>query len=221
MAEEESITEGEETGLPYQPVGRDLLEKYMIELDYKPVNPLDRYGSLIKLVTIGMELLPYYDDPTEIDPDRIQANKEKQEKVDELYAKAAGVLKTEIPAKRTVNYGYVDHGGERSKVYIIQSSESKDAGKYQILEKDYKEGMDNFITQQHEQHISELQGVHTEILHELTQSGIVPSINPTLDQMIKEEIKSLHREITDMMIAKEEEEVTKEKDKDGERKRKI
>ena len=82
MAEEESIIEGEETGSPYQPVGRDLLEKYMIELDYKPVNPLDRYASLIKLVTIGMELLPFYDDLAETNKDQIQVNKEKQEKVE-------------------------------------------------------------------------------------------------------------------------------------------
>lgn len=209
MAEEESIIEGEETGPPYQLIGRDLLEKYMIELDYKPVNPLDRYGSLIKLVTLGMELFPYYDDPAETNPDRIQANKEKQEKIDELYAKAAGVLKTEIPARRTVNYGYVDHGGERFEVYRIRAIESKDAGEYQVLDKDLKNGMDNFITQQHEQHISKLQSIHNQILHELVQAGIVPSINPSLEQMREEYKKQKFRE------RHEAKEVVNQEDKGG------
>lgn len=174
MAEDESIAEGEVTGPPDQFIGRDSLESYIRWINYEPSNPLARYVMLIKIITFGMELLPDYDD------------KEKQGKIDALYAEASVVLKTEIPAKRTVEYGYVSHGGERFKIYKIRSSEDKDAGEYQVLEKDFTNGMDNFITQQHEQHISKLQGVHNQILHELAQAGIVPSINPTLEQMREE-----------------------------------
>ncbi len=67
--------------------------------------------------------------------------------------------------------------------------------------------MNNFIMQQHEQHIPKLQAVHNQILHELVQADIVPSVNPTFDQMIKKEIKSLHKEVTDAMIAKQEEDI--------------
>lgn len=206
MAEEESITEGEETGPPDQFVGRDLLESFIYYLNYVPSNPLERYNILVKSVTFGMELLPYYDDPDETDPDRKQANKEKQEKVDILYAYAKEVLKDEVPAKREITYDYVDIGGERFMLYKIKATENKDAKECQVREKELSTVLNNFITQQHEQHIPKLQIAHNRILHELAQAGIVPSINPTLEQLIKEQIKSLHREITDMMVAKQEEE---------------
>jgi len=207
MAEEESVTEGEETGTPDQFVGRDLLESFIYYLNYVPSNPLERYNILVKAVTVGMELLPYYDDPTETDKDQIQTNKGKQEKVDKLYKKAEEVLKDEVPAKREIIYDYVDcTGGEQVLLYKIKASENKDAKPCQALENGLSTVLNNFITQQHEQHIPKLQVVHNQILHELAQAGIVPSINPTLEQMIKEEIKSLHREITDMMVAKQEDE---------------
>ena len=99
MAEEESTVEGEETGPPDQFVGRDLLESFIYYINYVPSNPLERYNILVKAVTFGMELLPYYDDPTETDKDQIQVNKEKQEKVDKLYSDAKAVLESEVPAK--------------------------------------------------------------------------------------------------------------------------
>lgn len=206
MAEDESITEGEETGTPDQFVGRDLLESFIYYLNYVPSNPLERYNILVKSVTFGMELLPYYDDPAETNSDRIQINKEKQDHIDEIYAKAKEVLRDEVPAKREILYDYVDAtGGDPILLYKIKASENKDAKPCQARKEELTTVLNNFVTQQHEQCIPRLQLVHNQILHELTQAGIVPSINPTLDQMIKEEIKSLHREITDMMVAKQEE----------------
>ena len=202
MAEEESITEGEETGPPDQFVGRDLLESYIYCINYSPTNPLDRYSNLVKSITFGIELLPFYDnDPSESTPEKIQANKEKQEKIGTLYAESVEVLKTEIPVKRKIEYGFVDHGGERFRIYKIQASENKDAG-------EFKDGMNNFITQQHEQHISKLQSIHNQILHELTQVGIVPSIDPTGDQIVDEKIKSIFRGLCQPEY-EENEEVTK------------
>lgn len=200
MAEkEEDITEGEETGPPDQFVGRDPLESYIYWLNYEWSNPLARYEMLIKRITFGMELLPEYNDPTETDPDKQQFNKEKQDEINSLYAKAAELLKTEISAKRKVTYDYVDHGGERTKLYKIRAVEDKDAGEYQVLEKDLKTGMDNFITQQHEQHTSKLQEVHTKIFHELTQTGIVPSIDPSANQLVEGEAKAIFRMINQML----------------------
>jgi len=212
IAEDKSIAEGEETGTRDQFVGRDLLESYIYYLNYVASNPIERYGVLVKSVTFGIELLPYYDDPTETDSDKIQTNKEKQDHIDEVYAKATKVLKEEVPAKREIIYDYVDAtGGEPILLYKIKALENKDAKPCMAKEKELAKVLNNFITQQHEQHIPKLQMAHNQILHELTQAGIVPSINPTLEQMIKEEIKSFHREITDMLVAKQTEE-----DKDGE-----
>jgi len=198
MAEDESITEGEETGPPDQFVGRDLLESFIYYCNYVPSNPLERYNILVKAVTFGMELLPFYDDPAETDPDKIQINKEKQDYIDKLYIDAQEALKSEVPAKRQIIYDYVDpSGGERVLLYKIKAVDDDDAKSCQALEKELPTVLNNFITQQHEQHIPKLQSVHNRILHELTQSGIVPSINPTLEQMKKELKKQRLRERTE------------------------
>ncbi|HUT63337.1 MAG TPA: hypothetical protein VMZ04_05205 [Anaerolineae bacterium] len=220
--EDENITEGEETGPPDQFVGRDLLESFMYYLNYVPSNPLERYNILVKSVVFGMELLPNYDDPYETDPDMKQKNKEKQSYVDKIYTDAKEALKNEVPAKREITYDYVDAtGGEPIQLYKIKASEDKDAKECRAKEKELSTVLNNFITQQHEQHIPKLQMVHIRILHELTQAGIVPSINPPLEEMIKDEIKSLHREITDIMIAKQEEEKEEEEKENGKREGKI
>lgn len=216
---EEDITESEETtGPPDQFVGRDLLESFIYYLNYVPSNPLERYNILIKSVTFGMELLPSYDDQAEKDKDQIQRNKVKQDNVDKLYAEAEKVLKEEVPSKREIIYDYEDcKGGDQILLYKINAAENKDAKPCMAREKELSTVLNNFITQQHEQHIPKLQQVHNQILHELAQTGIVASINPTLEQMIKEDIKSLHRGITDMLMAKE----VEEEGKDGRKKRKI
>lgn len=209
--EEESITEGEETGPPDQFVGRDLLESFIYYLNYVPSNPLERYNILVKAVTFGMELLPYYDDPAETNKDRIQANKEKQENVNKLYTDAKTVLKEEVPAKREIIYDYVDsEGGKTVLLYKIKSLENKDAKPCMAKENELSTVLNNFITQQHEQHIPKLQVVHNRILHELAQAGIVPSINPTFKNMLNEMKKQFLNDIMNIPEPKPPEPKTKE-----------
>jgi hypothetical protein len=206
MAEEQSITEGEEaTGPPDQFVGRDILESYVYYLNAVPSNPLERYHYLIKAVSFGKELLPFYDDPAETDKDKILLNKKKQAEINAIYNNAVALLKSEIPAKRTIQYSYVDDGTELRPVYKISAYEDQDAKPCEAQVGELSTILNNFVTMQHERCTPKLQEASEKIFHELTQSGIVPSINPTLEQMIKEEIKSLHREVTDMMVAKQEE----------------
>lgn len=206
VEEKDNASEGEETGTQDQFVGKDLLESYMYYCNYVPSNPLERYNILVKAVTFGMELLPYYNNPDEIDQEIIKTNKERQDVVDSIYSNAKKALKSEVPAKREISYDYVDIGGERYMLYKIKTTENNDAKPCQARKEELTTVLNNFITQQHEQHIPKLQAIHNQILHELTQAGIVPSINPTLEQMMKGEIKGLYREITDAMIAKQKEE---------------
>lgn len=198
------------TGPPDLFVGRDALESYMKECNYKPINPLDRYGTLILRITHGMELLPDYDNPDEKDEEQKKKNKIKQDEKDKLYKKAGETLKTEIPKKRKITYD--EQGKTQVTIYLFSASDADDC---ECLDKDFEKMANNFTIQQHEQHISKLQEVHNQIYHVLIQTGIYPSINPTLEDMIKEQIKLLHREITDMMLEKLGEY------KNGERKRKI
>jgi len=201
MTEEKKAEEGGETGTSDQFVGRDLLESYIYYLNYVPSNPLERYSILVKAVTFGMELLPDYINPNETDKDIIQENGVNQKKIDMIYADAEKILKEEVPAKREISYGYIDIGGERFMLYKISSDDAKEC---QAKEKELMHVLNNFITQQHEQHIPKLQTISNQILHELTQAGIIPSVNPTLEQMIKGQIKALHQEITEMIREKQE-----------------
>lgn len=211
MTEEEDIAENVETGPPDQFVGRDLLESYIYYCNYVPSNPLERYNILVKSITFGMELLPNYIDPDETDEEQIKANTEKQALINAIYAEAGTKLKGAIPSKRQIVYDTVDVGGERVLLYKISANEDSDAKECHAKEKGLSTVLNNFVTQQHEQHIPKLQEIHNKILHELTQTGIVPSINPSLEQIFKEGIKSLHQEVMAAMIAEQLEE------KDGKR----
>ena len=173
----------EVTGPPDQFVGRDLLESYMVEYNHKPSNPLDRYSTLTLAITFGMELLPDFYDPDETDEEQIKKNEEKQKEKDKLYNKASAVLRSEIPSKRQIKYKYLDKG---NRVYELKAS---DADPCEVVKDELETVMNNFTNQQHESHIPKLQEVHNQIFHVLTQTGIVPSINPTVEQMEEEREK--------------------------------
>jgi len=204
MPNKEGKETEEVTGPPDLFVGRDVLESYMKECNYKPINPLDRYGTLIKCITDGMELLPDYNDPNEKDEEQTKKNHEEQDKINILYKKASDALKTEIPHKRKIRYKYVD---ETHWVYELTAN---DADECEAVENDLEIVTNNFTTQQHEQHISKLQVVHNQIYHVLTREGIYPLINPTWDNLRSEMKKQFISEIMGQTdgeygIAKEEE----------------
>lgn len=108
---------------------------------------------------------------------QIEKDKEKQKATDELYAEACLVLKTEIVNRRSVKYEHLirDH-----KVYTITA---KDADTCEALPEEIDKIMDNFVSQQHEQHMERLDEVDNKIFHVLSKEGIIPSINPTVEQM--------------------------------------
>lgn len=175
MVDEESIIEGEGVGPP-EIVGRDILESYVIAINHTPINPLDRYATLVKSITFGIELLPSYDD------------EDKQNEINTLYADSKKALKEEIPSKREIKFSYTDDGNELHPVYKISAYEDIDAKKCDAQVGELSTILNNFVTMQHESHIGKLQDVHNRILHELTEQGIVPVLNPTYAQM-KEEMK--------------------------------
>ena len=155
MTEDKNNIEGKETRPLEQFIGRNPLESYTYWINYEPRNPQTRYTMLIKTITFGMELLPKHTD------------KEKQEKIDILYTKAANALKTEILNKRKITYKYLD---AEHYVYELTATDADEC----TAVKDELETMKNdFKDQQYEQHISKLQEIHNQIYHELTQADIV------------------------------------------------
>ena len=163
--EDKNNIESKETTQIDQFIGRNPLESYTYWINYEPRNPQTRYTMLIKTITFGMELLPKYID------------KEKQEKIDTLYTKAANALKTEIPEKREIIFEHLirDH-----RVYRITADDAKPC---EAVKEELDTVLNNFINQQHEQHMKMLVEVDSKIFHVLSMNEIVPMVNPTLEEM--------------------------------------
>jgi len=184
MPNNEEKKDDEVTAPPDQFVGRDLLESYMYYRNYIPSNPYEAYGIKKKCIEFGKELLPSFIDPDEKDEDQIKKNKEDEETTKKLYAEACKVLKTEIPGKRKITYKYLD---EKNRVYEIVATDG-DADECQAVKEELETVKNDFINQQHEQHMSALEEVDNKIFHVLSKTGITVAINPTFDNM-RNEIK--------------------------------
>lgn len=180
---EEKKTE-DATSTPDQFVGRDLLESYMYYRNYISSNPYEAYGIKKKCIEFGKELLPSFIDSDEKDEDQIKKNKEEEEKTKKLYAAACKVLTTEIPGKRKITYKYLD---EKNRVYEITATDG-DADECQAVKEELEIVKNDFINQQHEQHMGALEDVDNTIFHVLAKTGITVAINPTFDNM-RNEIK--------------------------------
>lgn len=191
---EEKKTE-DATGPPDQFVGRDLLESYMYYRNYISSNPYESYGIKKKCIEFGKELLPSFIDPDEKDEGQIKKNKEDEETTTKLYAEACKVLKTEIPGKRKITYKYLD---EKNRVYEIIATDG-DADECQAVKEELETVKNDFINQQHEQHMGALEEVDNKIFHVLAKTGITPAINPTFDNMRNEIKKDF---LSDIMEAK-------------------
>jgi len=179
---EEKETE-EVTGPPDQYVGRDLLESYVYYRNYIPSNPIEAYNIKRKCIEFGKELLPSFIDPEEKDEEQIIKNQKEQEKTDALYAKACTTLKDEILDKRKIKF---DHLIKDHRVYKMTATDANDC---EAVKEELETVLNNFTNQQHEQHMEKLVEVDSKIFHVLAMTGIIPAINPTIDQMIDGKIK--------------------------------
>ena len=187
LNKEEKETE-EVTGPPDVFIGRDNLENYMHFKCIIPSNPIEAYTVKRKCIEFGKELLPSFIDPDETDEEQIKKNQNEQEKTDALYAAACTALTTEVPEKRKITYTYLD---DEHYVYELTAT---DADNCQAVKEELETVKNNFTNQQHEQHISALTTIDNQIFHVLSMTGIVLSINPTIDEMEdareKEELKN-------------------------------
>jgi len=179
-------------------VGRDLLESYLYYRNYIPSNPYEAYMIKKKCIEFGKELLPSFIDPDEKDEDQIKKNKEEEEKTKKLYVEACKVLKTESPGRRKIIYKYLD---EENRVYEITATDG-DADECQAVKEELETVKNDFINQQHEQHMSALEEVDNKIFHVLSKTGITVAINPTFDNMRNEIKKDF---LSDIMEKKKDE----------------
>jgi len=183
----------EATGPPDQFVGRDLLESYMYYRNYIPSNPIEAYNIKRKCIEFGKELLPSFIDPDEKDEKEIKKNNEEQDKTDKLYKDACTALIDETIKKRKITYTYLD---KNQYVYELTAT---DADECTAVKEEFETMKNNFINQQHEQHMGALTVIDNQIFHVLSMTGIVPAINPTSDQLVEGETKAIFREINQVL----------------------
>lgn len=200
MQNDEGIEQKEEEiippKLPFK--GEDILESYCLCQIYLPKNPVEAYVVKKKCIEFGKELLPSFIDLTEKDEGQIKRNQEKQDKIDILYKKACVALKTEIPNKRQIKYKYLDKG---NRVYELKAT---DADTCEVVKEELDTVINDFSNQQHEQHMSKLEVVDSEIFHVLTtgDNPVIKPIDPSIDRRIDDIVKL---ELEKMTKSREEE----------------
>jgi len=180
MPNKEKKETKEVTGPPDIFIGRDNLENYMHFKCIIPSNPIEAYIVKRKCIEFGKELLPSFINPDEIDEDQIKKNQNEQKKTDTLYAAACTALTKETIGKRKIRYKYLD---EEHWVYELTAN---DADECEAVKEELETVKNNFINQQHEQHMSNLALVDNQIFHVLSKTGVVPSINPSFENMKNE-----------------------------------
>lgn len=152
-------------------VGHDFRESYIYYRNYIPDNPIEEFYVKKKCIEIGKELLP-----------------EGEKK---LYADACKLLSEVKVAKRKTEYTYKDDGRSDGLNYVYTIS-SADADNTDALREDYKEILKNFIHQQYEQKVVELQEMDDKIFHALTsgKKPIIKVIDPTIDILVEDLLKA-------------------------------
>jgi len=155
-------------------IGRDIFESYLYYRNYISSNANEEYITKRKCIEFGKELLPTDKDG------------EEQEKIDKIYKDACKALNSEIPEQRNIEYGYSDQGGKRHNIYILKSDDAEvchaEPEKIDLI-------LGNFVEQQHEQHLGNLQDVDNKIFHELVIHKIIKKEDPPLKKLREEKRK--------------------------------
>lgn len=151
----------------------DITESYMFYRNYISENPITEYMVKKKCVELGKELLP-----------DIETNKE----IKQIHTQACEILNNSRPSRRSIKFEFQDFGGDR--VIPIYRMLSNDADEAQAKEEEFEKILKNFIEQQHERHIEELQNIDNKIFHILVQKKVIPKKTVTVDEIINELIKN-------------------------------
>ena len=151
-------------------IGRDLKETYKYYLSYVPKNQLENYNCFVKLISIGINLIP------------VAVDERGKEIFAYLNKRAQNVLMKERLSEMTVLYSYADHGDRRYPVYEITADDMKT--KWHSLEEKLDSAKEDFKNEQCTVHIPELQKVHNMILHVLTIKKAIPKEKPMPEEIM-------------------------------------
>lgn len=159
----------------------DLHDSYIYFRNYTPNDPITAFVVAKKCVEFGKELLPTsHENPTVLTA------------ITKLHQDACAALVTAVPARRMIKYEFQDFGADR--VIPIYKITAKDAGEVQAREEELAKLLPNFVSQQYEQHMHELQKVDNDIFHMLVVHHVVEAKVLTIDEILNEQIKLKMRE---------------------------
>jgi len=112
------------------------------------------------------------------------------EKLQEIYKKAL-TAKTIKPNKRTETVDYKEIGNEKIPVVQLKAD---DAGECECFQEDIEKTRENFIIQQYNTHLPELEEILADLEKELIQRNILPIERPTVNDIIDKRIKKIYEE---------------------------
>jgi len=151
-------------------IGRDLKETYKYYLSQTSTNQLENYNCFIKLISIGINLIP------------TAANDREKRIFEYLQKRAQNVLIEEGLKEMTIIYSYADHGDQRYPVFEITADDMNT--KWHSLEEKLEMIKKDFKNEQCNVHIPKLQKVHNMILHILTIKEVIPREKPTPEEIM-------------------------------------
>lgn len=158
-------------------IGRDLTETYKYYLSYNSKNQLENYNCLIKLISIGITLIP------------ITIDKKEKKIFSYLKKRAQNVLMEECLDEMTIKYSYADHGDQRYPVYEITADDMN--MHWHSLEEKLDSVKEAFKNEQCNAHIPELQKVHNMILHILTIKKVIKKEKPEPEEIMTDFINNI------------------------------
>ena len=151
----------------------DLKTAYMYWRNFLPDNTYHEHVAKRNCVNIGCSLLH---------KESINCNDTAKKKVyEDLVKKGREALKTAIPLKRGTNFLAQDIA---SKKHVVYKMTADDAGESHSKENEYFDAEKNFRDQQYEACIRKLEEVDAEIQDRLTETDIISSDEPPLDELM-------------------------------------
>lgn len=196
----------------------DLREIYLVKL--KELGYItsfeERYFALLYLIRIGLNILPpnikipnsanvANDDNASADNEDNADNKDKPETILQFKKRIRQKFiqndenendpqKSIYPAERTTSYSRLEKDVEDNPIFIYKL-DAEGSGDIAVNTEDYKEGLKDLKEQQFRNADPTLSDIHDEVMEKLVECNVIPSMKPTIKDVIDKRIKKLYDKV--------------------------
>ena len=190
----------------------DLREIYLIKL--KELGYItsfrERYFALLYLIRIGLNLLSL-NMKTSASANVANADNEdnedkpKPETITEFKKRIRAQFKNDgengeetkesiYPKDRETNYSRLEQDDENNPLFIYKLT-AEDSGDVEVNTEDYKEGLKDVKEQQFTNKDPTLSDIHDEVNEKLVECNVIPSMKPTIKDVVDKKIKKLYDKV--------------------------